>query len=94
MHGFELGCGTPTTSPWAKRRRRDAPDWIFVRDGEQTFYLNADTKREGVAKYLALVDTQGDALTWTVVLSRMGGMSAFAYGETRIQIPSFYLYKQ
>lgn len=62
--------------------------WVYVRDGEQVFQLNADTTREGVDSYLALLD----AFEWTMVPDSRGRNSAIAYGPQKHELSYFYLY--
>jgi hypothetical protein len=66
--------------------------WVHVRHGLTTFVLNADTKREAVYEYLQLVDCYGNDLSWEVVESERGKMTAVAYGPENYRIKSFYLY--
>jgi hypothetical protein len=66
--------------------------WVHVRDGHALYKLHADTKRQGVADYLALVRQHGDDLAWTVVASQSGKPSAVAYGPTAQKVRRFYLY--
>lgn len=65
--------------------------WVYVRDGQPLYKLHADTKRQGVEEYLALVGQYGDNLVWTVVASRSGKPSAVAYGPQQ-KVRRFYLY--
>jgi len=66
--------------------------WLHVFDGETRFRLNADTKRQGIAEYLRLVDRHGDGLKWSVVANRDGKLNAVAYGPDAKRVRRFYLY--
>jgi hypothetical protein len=67
--------------------------WLWVdRDGTR-YYLNADTKGDGVAAYLALLARHGPALTWSIVANNRGKMNKVAFGPDRVKISGFYLYR-
>jgi hypothetical protein len=65
---------------------------LYVRHGDLVFRLNADTQREGVAEYLALVDQYGDDLEWHAVSSESGRKTAVAFGPSKTRVRRFYLY--
>src|SRR5687768_10271642 len=66
--------------------------WLHVRDGGATYRLNADTKRQGVADYLQLVDRFGDDLKWTIRPNRDGRENAVGYGPDCETVQRFYHY--
>lgn len=68
--------------------------WIVIRDREHKFQLNADTKREGVEKYLGLVNKYGDDLDWTPTVGRGGSKNAIAFGPDQIRPRYFYFYRR
>ena len=69
-----------------------ATGWVFVRDGQSFFKLNADTKRQAVESYLQTVEVHGDDLEWSVSENKLGNMTAVVYGPDKIRHTSFYLY--
>jgi hypothetical protein len=62
--------------------------WLHVKDGDKTYRLNADTRRDGVLAYLALLDS----IAWRTVANRNGRQNAVACGSNSEPIPHFYLY--
>jgi hypothetical protein len=66
--------------------------WVFIVDGEQRFRLHADTARQGVNEYLALVSIHGDDLVWSIVANQRGIENAAAFGPNRERPKLFYLY--
>jgi hypothetical protein len=66
--------------------------WVFVRHGGHTYRLNADTKRDAVREYLALVAAHGDGLEWVVVPNQNGRLNAVGFGSDRRRIRGLNLY--
>lgn len=66
--------------------------WVFVRDGNSLYQLNADTKRPAVEEYVQYLDLLGDDVEWHVVENRNGNLTAVAYGPEPRRNPAFYLY--
>src|SRR4051812_9415392 len=60
--------------------------WLYVTDGGSVYRLNADTKRDGVAEYLKLVDLCGDELAWQVVPNQRGNENAVAFGPEAVRL--------
>ena len=48
--------------------------WVWIQNGARRFHLNADTTREGVGEYLAML-TREPELQWTVVRGRAGRLN-------------------
>ena len=67
--------------------------WIWVKHGSGLYHLNADTRRRGVASYLALTETESD-LQWTVTTGRAGKMTKVTFGKRMVAIPGFYFYRR
>jgi hypothetical protein len=65
--------------------------WVWVQQGARRFHLNADTTREGVGEYLAML-TREPELQWTVVRGRAGRLTKVVFGHRQQGIPGFYLY--
>jgi hypothetical protein len=63
-----------------------------VRDGHRLARLNADTTRDAVAQYMALVQAAPGDLEWSVVPSARGNLTKIAFGPDRLILPSFHLY--
>lgn len=66
--------------------------WIYIHGESGTYHLNADTKRAGVAEYLALATEFGDQLEWSLRESQRGKMTRVEYGPQSQKIRGFYLY--
>jgi hypothetical protein len=66
--------------------------WLFVELGGYKFHLNSDSKREGVAKYLKLVERYSDNLPWQIVQNNRGKINKVTFGEEKLKIAGFYLY--
>ena len=67
--------------------------WLWVQLGAHACHLNADTKREGVRKYLELVDTHGPDTAWHVRLNQRGEhFNKIHFGPDAERIRGFYLY--
>lgn len=66
--------------------------WVWVRDGHRLARLNADTTRDAVGEYLALVRSAPADIEWHVVPSARGRLTKIAFGPDRIILPSFHLY--
>jgi hypothetical protein len=67
--------------------------WLWVRYGSGRYHLNADSKREGVATYLRLLERTPD-LNWIVTAGRAGKMTKVVFGARQQAIPGFYLYRK
>jgi len=67
---------------------------VWVKQLGWRYYLNADTTRDGVVKYIRLLDEAGGKLSWSVVPNERGVESKVAFGKERIVIPGFYLYRK
>jgi hypothetical protein len=83
--------GTEETQIGSKTAYKKTP-WVYVKDEADLYYLNADTKREGVAKYLSLCKKYGHDMKWFIVLNRNGKLNSIAYGTKDNRIKRFYLY--
>jgi hypothetical protein len=66
--------------------------WISVRDGDKTFGLHPDTKKDAVKRYLDLVNRHGDDIAWQLTNTRKGNLRAVLYGPLEVRDESFYLY--
>ena len=66
--------------------------WVYVSDGGLTYGLHADASRAAVARYLELVDTNGEDLEWTPVPNQRGKLNAIAYGPEKLRLTAFYFY--
>lgn len=62
--------------------------WIHVIYENNTYHLNADTKREAVKKYL----DDCKSLNWNLIDNRRGKRNKVAFGAEEITIAGFYLY--
>lgn len=65
--------------------------WLYVRDDGKLFRLHADTRREGVSAYLALVEGPSE-VDWSIATNQRGKANAVVFGPDRRKIPYFYLY--
>ena len=73
--------------------RRGQTAWLWVNVGAYECHLNADTMREGVRKYLELVDRHGVDAAWHVRLNQRGeNINKIHFGPDANRIPGFYLY--
>jgi hypothetical protein len=66
--------------------------WLFVELGSYKFYLNSDSKREGISKYLQLVKQYPDNLPWHIVENNRGKVNKVTFGNEKLKIPGFYFY--
>ena len=67
--------------------------WVYVSDGESICYLNADSTREGVAEYLALVLQHGNDLAWSPILNRRKTQeNLVGFGPDMEPLTGIYLY--
>lgn len=66
--------------------------WVWVRDGHRLARLNADTTRDAVDEYLALLRTVPGDVEWSIVPSARGNLTKIAFGPDRVILPSFHLY--
>lgn len=71
--------------------RRGQTPWVHVRVDGTDYYLNADSTRAGVSRYLGLLAVD-PVLTWVVVANRRGRKNKVAFGPTLETIPGFYFY--
>ena len=64
--------------------------WIFIKDGERTYRLHADTRREGVEEYLNNYKNSD----WVIVENNVGNLNAVAFStnETPIRAIGLNLY--
>lgn len=62
--------------------------WIHIIDRDITYRLNADTKREGVKKYLKNYKNS----SWILVENNRGVKNKVAFGDYNNTIVGFYLY--
>ena len=62
-----------------------------MRDQGRAFHLNADTRRQGVLEYLALLDADPH-VDWHVVPNARGHLDKAAFGPDLRIIPGLYLY--
>ena len=73
--------------------QRGQTAWLWVRVGAYDCHLNADTKREGVRKYLEFVDRYVTGAAWHVRLNQKGeNINKIHFGPNEDRIPGFYLY--
>lgn len=67
--------------------------WLWVQVGAYRCHLNADTKRQGVRKYLELVDRYTPDMAWPVRLNQQGkNINKICFGSDAERIRGFYLY--
>jgi hypothetical protein len=80
---------------WASRVRpkQEMGISIWVKDGAQRYRLNSDATREGVQRYLALVDEHQGQLAWHVGPSNTGTQSKVVFGPDRLSVTRFPLYR-
>ncbi len=64
---------------------------MWIQHGARRFHLNADTTRERVGEYLAMLAREPE-LQWTVVRERAGRLTTVVFGRRQQVIPGFYLY--
>lgn len=67
--------------------------WVWIRWRGEHYRLHADTKRAGVQAYLALVDSYGEDVEWTVVRSQQGRLTRVVVGPDQVVIPGLFLYR-
>jgi len=66
---------------------------MWVQVGSYTCRLNADTKRDGVQKYLKIVDRHAPDAQWHVRMNQNGtNYNKIHFGHDVECIPGFYLY--
>ncbi|HEY7076361.1 MAG TPA: hypothetical protein VH418_13370 [Solirubrobacteraceae bacterium] len=66
--------------------------WITVRAGTHTIVVHADTKREGVRRYLELVSQHGPEFPWRVGPSRTGKIDKVFVEPDGSATAGFYVY--
>jgi hypothetical protein len=69
------------------------PAWLWVRHGGDHFYLNAETTRAGVRRYLRAVTESGGDPAWTMERSIAGVRERVAVGKDRQIIEGFEFYR-
>jgi hypothetical protein len=69
------------------------PAWLWVRHGGSTFYLDAESGRDGVRSYLRMVEAEGGDPDWTVVEDADSGVERVGFGPRCEQIPGFLFYR-
>lgn len=67
--------------------------WIHIRDGRRTYFLNADTRRDGVQEYVGML-ALNPGTEWAIVANRNGRMNKVGFGSSGRTITGFYLYVQ
>jgi hypothetical protein len=67
--------------------------WLWVLEAGDLFYLNSDTKRQAVERYVTLLDEVDGDLDWSVTANRRGVLNKVAFGAAKEVIPGFYLYR-
>jgi hypothetical protein len=68
--------------------------WLWVHEAGDLFYLNSDTSRQAVQRYVTLLDEASGDLEWSVVANRRGVLNKVAFGAANEVIPGFYLYRK
>ena len=68
--------------------------WVWVKSLGHKYYLHADSTREGIQGYVALVDEMGDNLCWCAVANERGRQNKAAFGPEKVIVPGFYLYRE
>jgi len=67
--------------------------WMWVQVGLYECHLNADTNRDGIRKYLQLVDHHNPDAQWHVRLNQKGeNINKIHFGPDAERIRGFYLY--
>lgn len=67
--------------------------WLWVRHGGDHYYLNADTTRDGIRRYVRLVADDGGDPDWTMKDSEEGVRERVAVGRDRRIIDGFEFYR-
>jgi hypothetical protein len=83
-----------TSSQVIAEKEHGQTPWVWVKSLGGRFYLHADTTREGVDHYMRLIEELGDLLKWHVIKNERGRMNKVAFGDNKIVIPGYYMYKQ
>jgi hypothetical protein len=65
---------------------------IHISLNGQACHLNADTRRDGVRRYLELVREHGADLAWTAAANNRGKVNKILVGPHQEAIRFFYLY--
>lgn len=66
--------------------------WLWVQTGSQRCHLNADTRRDGVRKYLKMVAREHGKLTWHAVANNRRAVNKVVFGADMQPVKYFYLY--
>jgi hypothetical protein len=66
--------------------------WITVRAGSHSIVVHADTKREGVRRFLELVSEYGPEFPWRVGPSRTGKIDKVFVEPDGSETKGFYVY--
>jgi hypothetical protein len=69
------------------------PAWLWVRHGGEHYYLNADSTRGGVRRYLQLVETSRGDPHWSLRDSVAGIRDRVAVGRDDEIIEGFEFYR-
>ena len=67
--------------------------WLWVRHGGDRFYLNADSTRAGIRRYMRLVEESGGDPRWTMEGSTPGIRDRVAVSDRREVIEGFDFYR-
>ncbi len=81
---FETTIGDPETF--------GGKPWLWVRHGGDHFYLDADSSRDGVRRYLRIVDEQEGNPDWTMVPVEPGIRERVAIGRERETVIGFFFF--
>ena len=66
--------------------------WVFALEFGRRFRLHADSTREGVGRYLELLELY-PGMDWWVGVNERGGKNKVSFGPEREVIPGFYFYE-
>lgn len=72
--------------------RRGQTPWLHIAHAGGLFYLNADSTKDGVDKYLGVLREEPRA-EWTVVANNRGVLNKAAFGTSQRIIKKFYMYR-
>lgn len=67
----------------------DGDDWVWVKHLGNRYYLHADTRYEGVTRYLGLLDAEGESLRWQAAPG--SGERQVTFGADGAEIEGFRL---
>lgn len=83
---------------WFREKKSDTIgqfgiEFIQIKGKENWYRLGGKTKREGVERYLYLLQDYDDDLEWTIVINEHGIVkNKVAFGPHKEVIEGFYLY--